>query len=274
MKIAVLGAGYVGGALAREAGARGHHVWAVRRGTPTEGGDGVRWLRGDLSSGRVDGLPASLDVVILTVAPSRADAGYADTYPPAAQAAVTIAAASRARALLYTSSTGVYGGRAGVVVTESSPRDGVGEGNASLARAEDIVLASASARPTVLRVAGIYGPGRDPRARMRVAGALPQRGQYWVNLAHRDDIVAALLHLAGVAGAPPVLNCSDGSPTLAADVARWLAAQEGRDPAGLRFDNDGERSRNDQRVSNDALRATGWSAQYPSFREGFTNGLA
>jgi hypothetical protein len=59
----------------------------------------------------------------------------------------------------------------------------------------------------------------------------------------------------------------------AAQVARWLAEVEGRDPAALVFGNDATRSRNDQRVSNAALVATGWTPQYPSFRESFTRGL-
>lgn len=274
MKIAVLGAGYVGSALAREASARGHAVWAVRRSTTEAERDGVRWLRGDLASGRVDGLPATLDAVVLTVAPSRGDVGYAGTYAPAAAGAVALAGATASRALLYTSSTGVYGGRDGAWVTESSPRQGAGEGNEALRAAEDIVLACSTARPMVLRVAGIYGPGRDPRARMQHAEALPQRGDYWLNLAHRDDIVAALLHTLTLAEAPSVLNCSDGSPALAADVARWLTAQQGRDPTTLTFGNDAERSRNNQRVDNAALAATGWTPRFPSYRDGFQRGLA
>jgi len=273
MKIAVLGAGYVGSALAHEARARGHEVWAVRRSAVTNDESGVHWVRGDLATGSFPDLPEALDVVVLTVAPSRNADGYDDTYPPAARSAVALAARSGARSLSYTSSTGVYGGRDGAWVTEASPRLGEGEANVALKQAEDIVLASAAARPTVLRVAGICGPGRDPRARMSAAPSLPQRGEYWVNLAHRDDIVGALLHVAGLPLAPAVLNCSDGSPTLAADVARWLAAEQGSDPTVLVFDNDAQRSRNDQRVSNAALRATGWAPRFPSFRENFRLGL-
>jgi nucleoside-diphosphate-sugar epimerase len=273
LKIVVLGAGYVGSAVAREASARGHAVWAVRRNVEKRDEHGVQWVRGDLATGLFPGLPEVFDAVVLTVAPSRGADGYDDTYPPAARSAVALAARTGARSLLYTSSTGVYGGRDGAWVTEASPRLGTGEANDALTAAEDIVLASVAARPTVLRVAGICGPGRDPRARMMAAESLPQRGEYWVNLAHRDDIVAALLHVAQLPEAPAVLSCSDGNPALAADVARWLQAEQGRDPATLVFGNDAQRSRSDQRVSNAALRATGWEPQYPSFRESFGRGL-
>lgn len=273
LKIAVLGAGYVGGALARTASQRGDAVWAVRRSAQGRDPDGIQWVRGDLAGGVLTDLPDVLDVVVLAVAPSRGADGYADTYPPAAQAAVTLAERSGARSLLYTSSTGVYGGRDGAWVTEASPRLGAGESNEALTAAEDIVLSCAASRPTVLRVAGICGPGRDPRARMAAAASLPQRGEYWVNLVHRDDIVSALLHIMTLAQPPSVLNCSDGAPTLAADVARWLVAAAGGDPAQLVFGNDGVRSRNDQRVSNAALVATGWQPRYPTFRESLTLGL-
>lgn len=273
LTIAVLGAGYVGGALAREACRQGHTVWAVRRSADGRDADGVRWVRGDLAAGVPDGLPSSIDVVVLAVAPSRGVDGYAATYPPAARTAVALAAARGAHALLYTSSTGVYGGRDGVWVTEASPRDGQGESNDALKAAEDIVFASTVARPTVLRIAGICGPGRDPRARMGATATLPQRGEYWVNLAQRDDIVAAMLHVMTLPEAPPVLNCSDGSPTRAADIARWLAVEAGTDPATLVFGNDATRSRNNQRVSNAALVATGWTPRFPSFIEMFRHGL-
>jgi nucleoside-diphosphate-sugar epimerase len=270
LRIAVLGAGYVGSAFAAAAAAAGHRVIAVRR-SAQPGGDGVQWLRGDVTSGEVAGMPPQLDAVVLTVAPGGSD--YNATYPPAAAAAVALAARTGATRVVYTSSTGVYGERAGAWVTEASPRLGTSDGNAALSAAEDIVLACRTAEPTVLRVAGIYGPGRDPRARMRNAAALPQSGEYWMNLAHRDDIVSAILHMITTATPPPLCNVSDGSPTLACDVARWLASDIGADPAALTFNNAEQRSRNNQRVANTLLVSRGWAPRYPSFREGFAHGL-
>lgn len=273
LRIVVLGAGYVGNAFARAAAADARNtVWAVRR-SATQSADGVTWLCGDITTGVIEDLPSQIDAVVLTVAPSRGADAYDSTYPPSAAAAVALARASGARRLLYTSSTGVYGGRDGAWVTETTERLAVGDANAALIAAEDIILASDVAAPTVLRVAGIYGPGRDPRARMRNVEALAQRGEYWTNLAHRDDIVSAMLHLLTLPVAPRVLNVSDGSPRRAAEVARWLAELEGIDPESLSFGNDAQRSRNNQRVSNAALIATGWAPAYPSFREGFALGL-
>lgn len=271
-RIAVLGAGYLGTALATAAAARGDDVWAIRRSATDSRDDGVRWLQADITRRHVDGLPSQLDAVVLTIAPG-GSGDYAGTYPPAAAAAVALARESGA-SLVYTSSTGVYGGAKGEWVTEDNPRNGAGSGNDALRAAEDIVFASALRASTVLRVAGIYGPGRDPRSRMRDARQLPQRGAYWSNLAHRDDIVAAIFHVLSMPAVPAqVYNVSDGSPTLASDVSRWLTEQQGGDPDTLVFGNDELRSRNDQRVSNDRLVHCGWTPRYPSFREGFTDGI-
>jgi nucleoside-diphosphate-sugar epimerase len=271
-RIAVLGAGYVGGAFASASVLAGHEVWAVRRSTVERGDARVRWLRGDIATGDVEGLPSDLDAIVLTVSPAGGRQAYDTVYPPAAHGALMLASRTGAPRVLYTSSTGVYGGRDGAWVTEQSQRSGVGAGNAALIAAEDILL-NDGADVCVMRVAGIYGPGRDPRARMRDAAALPQRGEYWSNLAHRDDIVSALLHALTGATVPRIMNVSDGNPARAADICRWIVAAEGGDPDAIAFPNEEQRSRNDQRVSNAALLASGWNPLYPSFREGFQSGL-
>lgn len=270
--VAILGAGYVGTAAARALAAQGTTVWAVRR-RASPPADGINWLTGDLATGTIEGLPSQLDAVVLSVAPSGGTDRYEDTYPPAARTALAIATATGAGALVYTSSTGVYGEQDGGWVEESTPRRGAGPGNRALIEAKDTLLASGRAGVTALRVAGIYGPGRDPRGRYACPEMLPLRGQYWTNLAHQADIVSAILHALTFDGAPRALNVSDGHPALAADIARWCAAERGQDPTALVFDNDAPLGRSNQRVSNAALRATGWAPQFPSFREGFTGGV-
>ncbi|MBK9776785.1 MAG: NAD-dependent epimerase/dehydratase family protein [bacterium] len=286
-RIAVLGAGYIGMAAARACATAGAAVWTVNR-SPRAAGGGITPVVGDLASGDLAsgdlasgslacrgpaGLPEALDAVILAVAPGGGGDSYEATYPPAARAAVALARACGARAVVYTSSTGVYGGRDGAPVDESTPRAGDGPGNRALVAAEDILLGAGLTGVTVLRVAGIYGPGRDPRARFAQPGLLPLRGEYWVNFAHRDDIVAAITGSLGYAGAPRVLNVADGAPETAAAISRWCAVARGIDPASLDFSGEGTPSRSNQRVVNAALVATGWRPRYPSYREGFTSGL-
>lgn len=139
--VAVLGAGYVGTAAAQRLAGGGAAVWAVRR-RPARPRDGITWRAGDLAGGAAPGLPEQLDAVILSVSPSAGTDRYEDTYPPAARTAMDLATRTGARALVYTSSTGVYGGRDGQWVEESSPRRATGPANGALIEAEDVFLDS------------------------------------------------------------------------------------------------------------------------------------
>jgi nucleoside-diphosphate-sugar epimerase len=166
----------------------------------------------------------------------------------------------------------VYGGAGGGYVSEASPLVSRGPDDDALHDAELAVGAARGARATIVRVAGIYGPGRSPLARFARPERLPAQGQYWVNLAHRDDIVAALVCVLDRGDAPAVLNCADGSPTLALDISRWVLAREGRLwPDPLTFDAPDAPARSNQRILTDALRRLGWAPAYPTFREGFAS---
>jgi nucleoside-diphosphate-sugar epimerase len=70
----------------------------------------------------------------------------------------------------------------------------------------------------VLRVAGIYGPGRNPLEWIRSGRVGPSRR--YVNLIHVED-VATICLLALEAGTPgEVYNVSDGTPRTWADICR------------------------------------------------------
>ncbi|MDP2275428.1 MAG: NAD(P)H-binding protein [Archangium sp.] len=266
MRIVILGAGTIGLHLARRLIERGDEVVAVRRSRrPPQAR--LTWLAADLQHLEPGSIQGPVDAVVLTVAPGTGDS-YAATYPPGARAALALARHHAAGHLVYTSSTGVYGERDGAVVTEQSPRRG---GPPELLEAEDLLLGAGLPGTTVLRVAGLYGPGRDPRARYRDPAHLPNGGRHWVNLVHHDDVAAALEGALDGSGPPRVFNVSDGAPTLASDVCRHLAQAEGRSPAALVSPPTAPSVRSNQRVDVSALRATGWTPRYPSFREGFAS---
>jgi nucleoside-diphosphate-sugar epimerase len=269
----LLGAGYVGAAAARAFAAAGHHVVAVRRrGASGDTTPGITWVAGDARAPEtLHGLPRQVDAVVLTAAPTaqRGD-DHAATYPPLARAAVTLARRLRAGVVAYTSSTGVYGYTDGRWVPEDTPRKPRSNESQALVEAEDVLLAERDVRPAVLRVAGIYGPGRPAMSRFLSPATLAARGEYFTNFAHRDDIVSALATVLEAHQAPPVLNCADGAALPALEVARLACAATGTPwPEPLVFDGPEAPSRSNQRVPNDRLRALGWAPQYPSVREGF-----
>ncbi|MFN9213523.1 MAG: NAD-dependent epimerase/dehydratase family protein [Gemmatimonadota bacterium] len=278
--VLLLGAGYVGTALARSLAAAGDHVVAVRRrGASGDATPGVTWIAGDARDpARLAGLPPRADAVVLTAAPTagRGDA-YDATYPPLSRAALALARRLGAGVVAYTSSTGVYGRTDGAWTPEETPRLPRGPETAALAEAEDLLLAATDVRAAILRVAGIYGPSRAAMARFRDPARLAARGAYFTNFAHRDDIVAAIVRVLARPDAPAVCNCADGAALPALEVSRVVHELIGIPwPDPLVFDDAAAAAppRSNQRVPVDRLRTLGWAPAYPSVREGFAALLA
>jgi len=278
----ILGAGWLGWALAESLAADGVRVTTVRRSAhaPVPGGAAVVFDLADLAVDRdaTSELPASLrghDVVIAAVAPDRSKGDdHASTYPAASLAAARIAQRTGAGALCWISSTGVYGVADGSAVTEATPRSGHGAAHDALCQAEDTILETASPvlRVGVLRVAGLYGPGRDPAPRYRDVSNLAGRSGHWLNLAWRDDVIAAIRvwtsHALSDRPTPPVLNVADGTPLTMAECARLVAQADGR---AFVAPPDGDivaPQRSNQRIRVDALRALGWTPDVPNLRVG------
>jgi nucleoside-diphosphate-sugar epimerase len=302
--VLVVGAGWLGSAIATAWQGGGTPVSTFSRSVPAHAtrhvaADGIRSLRGDIaeaSSERgleslVAATPGGIEHVVLCVAPSkeRGDS-YGSLYPAAARGAVRLADALGARSLLYTSSTGVYGVTDGAVVREDTlivPRDAR---QRALLDAEEAILGDAAAtsfRRIVVRVAGLYGPGRDPARRFLADDDAGAAGR-WTNLAWRDDVVGAVLHLQTQRNGTASLglfNCADGHPVLAADIRRALrgpadapptpdsATEAGalppRDAARLSPASDAIATvRSNQRVSVERLLATGWTPAVPTVYDG------
>jgi len=98
--------------------------------------------------------------------------------------------------VVHPSSCGVYGDQQGRDTDERAPLDWTNSVNAVLASAEQSArsLRSDGISVCILRLGGIYGPGRDVPGRLREAtGQIVQRnGDTAVSWIHRDDIVQAI----------------------------------------------------------------------------------
>ena len=252
-----------------------------RERTSNEGS--LHTLRGDITGNPAtweemlrDG-PSSVDHVVLCAAPARARGDtHASTYPAAARGALRIATLLGARTIIYTSSTGVYGVGDGSVVDESSAVSDADERVRALVEAEQLLLrgdthnvvhgdvhdvSGKSTRRIVLRVAGLYGPGRDPAERFRAADTREDDGARWCNFAWRDDVCSAVMHLQSDSAAisdasrdANIFNVADGHPVQARDITSWLQ----REPAAQTNAKELRSTRSNQRVATDKLRATGW----------------
>lgn len=283
MKVLIVGCGYVGLPLGAELARRGHAVFGLRRTADASGALAqarIQFLRGDVTDrAQLAAIAPHFDGVVNTVAPSGGGPeAYHRTYFQGTQNLIEWLAPAKLGKFVYTSSTGVYGQDDGSLVDERSPAEPEAGTAKVLAAAERLLLAAARERnfpAVVLRVAGIYGPGRGFYLRQMLAGQarLEGDGRRFVNMIHRDDLVGAILAALerGVPG--QVYNVCDDEPATVAAVYDWLARElnvpppprvpgETRGPA--------RRVATNKRISNRRLREElGYSLKYPTFREGY-----
>lgn len=237
--------------------------------------NGVTALAANLSGPDLaTALPADLDLVFYTAA---ADAGDARAYRAAyvtGLANLLDALESRPRPprrVLFTSSTSVYGQRGGEWVDEASPTEPPSHRGSIMLEAEARLAASPIAS-VVLRLGGIYGPGRTRLLESVRAGraTLPRGVKRFMNRIHRDDAAGALRHLALLGEAPPLVLGVDDEPAERGEVLRWLADALGApEPAQVEPDPDPGAPDAGKRCRNALLRSTGYTFGYPTFREGY-----
>ncbi len=173
--------------------------------------------------------------------------------------------AKRLRHVFFVSSTRVYGQKTEALLSEVDPARPADFGGVRLLEAEQL-LAALPVRHTVLRLSGIYGPGR---LRMVQLARQPERwpANAWSNRIHRDDaarFIAWLVQqsLAGKA----VDDCylvTDSCPVPQHNVLNWLANQMGLENQAATEVSGGKR------LSNTRMLQTGFTLRYPDYRAGY-----
>ena len=160
---------------------------------------------------------------------------------------------------MYISSTGVYGQSAGEWVDESSicqpERAG---GLACLAAEQELEKQRAELDSCILRLAGIYGPGRLPRRDALLAGEpIKAPADGWLNLIHVEDAVRVVLAAATAGQLPDRLLVSDGTPLRRqqyfAELCRQLDAPDPCFDEQQQSETDRARASSSKRVSNRQL---------------------
>lgn len=273
MRALIAGAGYVGAALAARLVAGGHEVIALRRSAAAPPA-GVRAFRADLGApGALDALP-ELDLVFYTAAADeRSDAAYERAYVTGVARVVEYLArrTNPARRLLFTSSTAVYAQQYGEWVDEASPCEPSGFAGRRLLEGEAL-LRAAPFPATVLRLGGLYGPGRASLIERARSGAtrIASGPSRYTNRIHRDDAAFALAHLAALPEAAACYVGVDCEPARETDVLGWLAQRLGASPPCAEDTRTAATvGRSSKRCSNARLLATGFRFRYPSYREGY-----
>jgi nucleoside-diphosphate-sugar epimerase len=287
MRVVVVGCGYVGLELGRQLVAEGHDVVGVRRseaGVEAVEDAGLRAVQADATD--AESLSAVPDADALAYAASageRSTAAAQETYVTGLRATID-AFGERAdppEQVVYTSSTGVYGDHGGAWVDEETPVRPASERAEVLVEAERVARDRAAEHgmaATVVRFAGLYGPGRYPVDRY-LDGPVTEG---WLNLVHRDDAAGVVRFALDGADADRLLAVDD-EPVWKPDLARWLADQLGVEPPSVQSvaerladadDAAAHRIRAGKRCSNRRLRSLGYEFAYPTFRDGLRPAVA
>lgn len=270
---AILGCGYVGQAVAQRWRQQGLTVTATttrpdrlpdlqavaNRGLVMRGDDGAAMA--DLLVGQ--------QVLLVCVGAGR-QANYTETYLNTAQTVVNaLTHAPDLRQIIFTSTYSVYGNYGGAWVREDDPARPATDNGRILLETEQVLLSAATdqRRVCVFRLGGIYGPGRElAKIYGRSAGTIrPGRGNEASNWVHLEDIVGAIdwaqTHsLSGLYNLvqdeiPTVRDLIDRvGQTYDLAPTQWDPTQPSARPYNVR-------------VSNQRLKAAGYTFQHPTFSD-------
>jgi len=283
MRVLIVGCGYVGLPLGVELVRQGHEVFGLRRTRLAEAAlttAGIKPVSADITSlEELKKLPSGYDWVVNTVSSTKGGAEeYRQVYLQGMRNLVAWLNPTPPAKFVYTSSTSVYGQTDGSQVDETSCTEPATETSHVLLEAEQ-VLATQSFPAIILRVAGIYGPGRGYwlqqflRGEAKIAG----HGERILNMIHRDDVAGAIIAALERGRSGEIYNAVDDEPVAQIDLFRWLSETTGRAMPPVSTDAEPARKRGitDKNVSNFKLKAElRYRFKYPTFREGFAAAMA
>jgi nucleoside-diphosphate-sugar epimerase len=225
--ILIIGCGYVGRRVAQVERKRGNRVVALARSTESAGqltARGIEAVRGDLDvPSSLTGLPTQ-DAIVYYFAPPPSSG----TIDPRIQNFLdAIPENARPSRVVLISTSGVYGNCQGEWVTEDrAPRPVADRARRRLdaERRLGTWCENHFTDGVILRVPGIYGPGRLPRKRLLAQEpVLLEQESPWSNRIHVDDLVRACHAAAHHARPGTVYNISDGHPSTMTDYFNRVA---------------------------------------------------
>jgi nucleoside-diphosphate-sugar epimerase len=280
----VFGLGYSGGAVARAAHAAGWPVTVVTR-DPARA-EARAMARAGVGVAAFADAPAALadaTHLLATAAPEAAGD------PVLAAHGDAIAGAPALRWIGYLSTTGVYGDRGGAWVDEATvPAPGQDRSRRRLAaeRAWETVARRCGAALDLIRLAGIYGPGRSALDDVRSGRARrivkPGHAFSRIHVVDIAELVRAAMARPG-AGVR-VLHGADDLPAPSAEVIAEAARLLGQSPPPEVPFEEAARTMSpmalsfwaeNRKVANAITRAaTGWTPRFPTYREGLAAILA
>ena len=269
MRVLIAGCGDVGNVLATSLLQDGHRVYGLKRDISTLP-DGVQAIGADLlNPATLIDLPTDIDNLVFMPTPARRDqAAYEDIFIQGLKNLWSALKKAPARTLLV-SSAAVFGEANGAWVNEETNPGPTGFNGRVLLKMEQLA-SRITESSVVVRISGIYGPGRERLIRLAASEGLEiqQSPPYYTNRIHRDDAAAALKYLLELDEPAALYIATDDLPAPRYEVVEWLANTQGFvSPKGLVDEN----ATRGKRVSNQKLRDSGFNLSYPDYRAGYAS---
>jgi nucleoside-diphosphate-sugar epimerase len=272
--VLIAGCGDIGGRLGSQLLADNWTVYGLRR-SVSKLPAGVAGVSGDLFDARI---PAQwpegrIDFLVYCATPTdRDEAGYRAAYVQGLRNVLGWVERSgqKPRRIVFVSSSSVYGQQQGEWIDETSPAEASGFSGQVMREAEQVALNSGIAA-TVVRLTGIYGPGRsDLMNRVRQGYSVAIDPPLYGNRIHADDAAGLLAFLLRAAASGIALDeCYlgvDDAPAPLSEVVDWMRQRLG---VTQWSDENSVRRAGSKRCSNARAKALGWTPRYASYKEGY-----
>ena len=272
--VLIAGCGDIGGRMATQLLKNDWQVYGLRRSIERLPA-GVIGVAGDLFSEQCPAQWPSgeIDYVVYSAAATEHDeAGYQAAYVDGLKHTLSWLKqhGQKPKRLLFVSSSSVFAQKDGEWIDETSPAQATNYSGRIMLDAEQVALNSGIAA-SVVRLTGIYGPGREwmlgqVRKGYRVAIDPPMYG----NRIHADDAGGLLAFLLEADRQGEALDdCYigvDNAPVPLAEVVGWLRERLGVTEWAAETST---RRAGSKRCSNARAKALGWEPRYSSYREGY-----
>ncbi len=269
MNTLVLGCGYLGTEVASLWKKQGHSVTATTRNpehldTLSRAAQKTLILKGNDEDELVP-LIANNELILVSIAadsPEQYESAYLNTAKLFRHLALDM---EMPRHLIYTSSTSVYGDYHGQWVDETSELKGSSDQAKILIETEKCYLSLQELGWTLclLRLAEIYGPGRELSQRVKTlhGHTLPGAGDHYTNMIHKHDCAAAIdyafcHHLEGI------YNLADDSHPTRKELYDAVSHKFHLSP--VKWDpNHPSLHTGNKRISNHKIKSEGFAFRHP-----------
>lgn len=285
MRVLIVGCGYVGLPLGVELLRQGHEVYGLRRseaGAAAVAQAGLRPLTADLSRpADLAALPGPFDWVVNCAASGGGTVeDYRAVYWEGTRHLLEALRTHPPKKYIYTSSTSVYAQDDGSAVKESSPTEPLVPTGRVLLETEQLLLSAHAERQfpaVILRVAGIYGPGRGHlfKQYLKNEARILGKGERFLNMVHRDDVIGVILSALKNGRGGQVYNVVDDEPVAEIHFYRWLSETLGKwlPPFATEAETvERKRGVTNKKIQNRRLKVElGYTFKFPTFRQGYTD---